>query len=112
MDAPGLFDYQGPAHLLPAIRQALAAVKDPATGGHLLAAGRVRQVHVHGDALRAVLVLPECPMVPVVLEDLQAELFDRLQGRVEVAVVQARQLRAVSRRGNLPGCPCWASSDR
>ena len=112
MDAQGLFDYQGPADLLPAIRKALSSVRDPASGAHLLAAGRVRQVHVHGACVRAVLVLPECPLVPVVLEDLQAELFDHLQGSREVTVVEAGQLRPVSRRWSLPGCPCWASADR
>jgi metal-sulfur cluster biosynthetic enzyme len=110
--AQGLFDYQGPADLLPAIRKALSSVRDPATGGHLLAAGRVRQVHVHGDTVRAVLVLPDCPLIPVVLEDLQAELFDHLHGRWKVKVAEARQLRPVSRRENLPGCPCGASADR
>lgn len=112
MDAQGLFDYRGPAELLPAIRRALAWVKDPSSGASLLAAGRVRRVHVHGEAVHAVLLLPDCPMTPVVLEDLQAELFDHLGGRKTVTVIDAAGTAGLSRRETLPGCSCWASRDR
>lgn len=109
-----LFDYHGPAELLAAVREALAWVADPASGRSILAAGRVRQVRVDARGLRAVLALPPCPVVPVVLEDAQAELFDRLHGRLAVTVVCAtpREGAAVSRRGSPRGCGCRVCSGR
>jgi hypothetical protein len=85
-DTPGLFDYRGPAQLLEPVRGALAWVRDPAGAGSVLAAARVRSAHVQGDWLHVVLALPPGPLVEVTREDAQAELFDHLQGRLQVRV--------------------------
>ncbi|HYD77673.1 iron-sulfur cluster assembly protein [Ramlibacter sp.] len=94
-----LFAYEGPAGDLPAVQRALAAVTDPLEGGNLLQRRAVRHATLRNGRARVVLELAPGLLRQVMVEDLEAELFDHLEGRwyVEVLVVdppEARQRRA------------------
>ncbi len=84
-----LFAYEGPAGELPAIRRALAAVTDPLEGRNLLQHRAVRHATLRDGRARVVLELAPGMLRQLLVEDLEAELFDHLQGRwrVEVLVV-------------------------
>lgn len=98
---PGLFLYDGPAGLLQRVCAAFAWVAEPHSGSDIARAGCVRQVRVRGDALHVVLRLPPGPLLPGVVQDVEAELFDHLQGafRIVVDVLPPRQAPVRARRG-------------
>lgn len=83
------FSYEGPPECLAVVRQALEWVIHPCSGQPLAQEGRVRSVRI-GDGLAVVeLALPPGGVTQVVVEDVEAELFDHLQGscRIEVRLV-------------------------
>lgn len=82
------FDYDGPQELRGTITGALQWVVDPGLGFNLLDAGLVYGVRVTDDAVhvRMALSAPGSGASDVIVEDVQAELFDHLHGGREVKV--------------------------
>ena len=80
------FLYEGPADCFEAVQRALAWVVHPHSGQALPQDGAVRAVRIAGTAVVVDLALPPGGITQVVAEDLQAELFDHLQGRWRVEV--------------------------
>lgn len=91
-----LFAYEGPGGELPAIQRALAAVTDPLEGGNLLQRRAVRHATLRDGRARVVLELAPGLLRQLMVEDLEAELFDHLQGRwrIEVLVVDPPDSRS------------------
>lgn len=100
-----LFAYEGPADELPAIQRALAAVKDPLEGANLLQRRAVRHATLRNGRARVVLELAPGLLRQLMVEDLEAELFDHLQGRwrIEVLVIEPPSARSPRRAAAVPG---------
>ena len=88
MTAP--FLYEGPAECFDPVQRALGWVVHPHSGQALPQDGAVRAVRIACTTAVVDLALPPGGITQVVVEDLQAELFDHLQGRcrIEVRLVQ------------------------
>jgi metal-sulfur cluster biosynthetic enzyme len=90
MDQKNSFEYEGPPDLKVVVERALRWVQHPLLGLNVLDAGLVHAVRVHEQCVRVSLAMtsPGCRLGKVVIEDIEAELFDHLGGRrrVEVAV--------------------------
>ncbi|WBY03192.1 iron-sulfur cluster assembly protein [Ramlibacter tataouinensis] len=97
-----LFAYEGPAGELAPIRRALAAVTDPLEGTHLLQRRAVRHASLRDGRARVVLELAPGMLRQLLVEDLEAELFDHLQGRWRIEVVVIEPPRAAARRRAAP----------
>jgi metal-sulfur cluster biosynthetic enzyme len=82
------FDYEGPREMRGCIEEALRWVHDPQLGFNLLDAGLVYGVRVTDGAVhvRMALSAPRSAVSDVIVEDVQAEVFDHLQGAREVRV--------------------------
>lgn len=82
------FEYDGPPQLHGTVAAALRWVVDPQLGFNLLDAGLVYGVRVTDDVVhvRMALSSPRGGVGDVIVEDVQAELFDHLQGGREVRV--------------------------
>ena len=82
------YDYEGPAALRGPIVDALRWVQDPQLGFNLLDAGLVYGVRVTDEAVVVQMALssPRSAVSDVIVEDVQAEVFDHLQGAREVRV--------------------------
>jgi metal-sulfur cluster biosynthetic enzyme len=82
------FDYEGPQDLRGTIAGALRWVVDPQLGFNLLDAGLVYGVRVTDEVVlvRMALSSPRSAVSDVIVEDVQAELFDHLHGGREVRV--------------------------
>jgi len=82
------FDYEGPQEMRACIEGALRWVQDPQLGFNLLDAGLVYGVRVTDEVVhvRMALSSPCSAVSDVIVEDVQAEVFDHLQGGREVRV--------------------------
>jgi metal-sulfur cluster biosynthetic enzyme len=81
------FEYAGPPELKAVVERALRWVQHPLLGLNALDAGLVNAVQVDERCARVSLTMtsPGCRLVKLVIEDIEAELFDHLGGRrVEV----------------------------
>lgn len=98
-----LFEFHGPAEALAPVQRALAWVIDPLEGRNLLEQGVLRRVRMADGRARVELCLPPSPLRALLVEDLQAELFDHLQGRwaIEIVLVQPRG-GGSNKRGQIP----------
>jgi len=87
---PTLFAFHGPAEEFEPVQRAMRWVVDPLTRCTLLEGGALRRVHLGEGRARVQLCLPPGPMRQLIVEDVQAELFDHLQGRwaVEIEVIE------------------------
>lgn len=91
MAQPAAFDYEGPPEFQVRIDRALRWVTHPLLRLNVLDAGLVYGVSADGERVRVRLAMttPGCSLTDLLVEDVQAEIFDHLGGerRVEVEVV-------------------------
>jgi len=87
------FGYEGPPELKPRIERALRWVVHPLFGINVLDAGLVHRVVADDRCVRVSVAVtsPGCPLNDVLVEDLEAELFDHLGGTREVSVQLQRE---------------------
>jgi len=82
--------YEGPPEDRPLAESALRWVVDPATGVDVITRGLVRTVVVSEGAVQVRLApLPDAGVTAMVVEDLEAELFDHFHGERRVSVTVA-----------------------
>lgn len=82
-----LFEFHGPAEALEPVRRALTWVIDPMGGCNLLEQGALRRVHMAEGRARVELCLAASPLRQLLVEDVEAELFDHLQGQWTIEIV-------------------------
>lgn len=108
------FEYQGPPNLIALIERALGWVTHPLLGLNVLDAGLVYCVKADGQHVRVSIMMttPGCKLTDLLVEDIEAELFDHLGGepRVEVEIVRkpawtSARMTVVPLRFSLP-CTC------
>ena len=83
--------YDGPPELLDAVVRALSWVTNPQTGRGVLEERRVRTARIGAGTAVVHLAMRESPIACVVVEDVEAELFDHLAGRWPVRVILLQQ---------------------